>query len=89
MAFSYAISIFGFLKSLGFVSPVLGRNARKFWGKSFPGPFPKDVRFEAVEARSSVRERLRSEGRDARLGGRDRFTSVGDAVDAFQKQTKI
>jgi len=44
------------------------------------------TRFQAVEARSSVRERLRGEGLDARLGGIDRFTSVADAVDAFQKQ---
>jgi sulfate permease, SulP family len=41
-------------------------------------------RFQAVEARSSVRERLRSEGVDARLGGIDRFTSVADALEAFQ-----
>jgi hypothetical protein len=46
-----------------------------------------NVRFHAVEARASVRERLRGEGLDARLGGIDRFTSVADAVDAFQKQT--
>jgi hypothetical protein len=39
-----------------------------------------------VEARSSVRERLRSEGVEARLGGIDRFTTVADAVEAFQKQ---
>ncbi len=41
-------------------------------------------RFHAVEARASVRERLRSEGVDARLGGIDRFTSVADALEAFQ-----
>jgi MFS superfamily sulfate permease-like transporter len=46
-------------------------------------------RVQAVEARSSVRERLRGEGVDARLGGIDRFTSVADALDAFQKKTKI
>ncbi|MDD5141295.1 MAG: SulP family inorganic anion transporter [Verrucomicrobiales bacterium] len=44
------------------------------------------IRFQAVEARSSVRERLRSEGVDARLGGIDRITSLADAVEAFQKQ---
>jgi sulfate permease, SulP family len=38
-----------------------------------------------VEARSAVRERLRREGLDARLGGIDRFTSVADVVDSFQK----
>jgi MFS superfamily sulfate permease-like transporter len=39
----------------------------------------------AVEARSSVRERFRNEGLDARLGGINRFTSVADAVDDAQK----
>src|SRR6201998_2641139 len=43
-------------------------------------------RFQAVEARSSVRERLRNEGVDARLGGIDRFTSVAGALEAFQPQ---
>ena len=42
---------------------------------------------QAVEARSSVRDRLRSEGVDARLGGINRFTTVADAVEAFQKET--
>lgn len=41
------------------------------------------VRVQVVEARSFVRERLRSEELDARLGGIDRFTSVADVVDSF------
>jgi MFS superfamily sulfate permease-like transporter len=44
------------------------------------------IRVQAVEARSSVRERLRSEGVEARLGGIDRFTTVADAVEAFQSR---
>ena len=40
------------------------------------------IRLQAVEARSSVRERLRREGVDEKLGGIDRFTSVADAVEA-------
>jgi MFS superfamily sulfate permease-like transporter len=40
------------------------------------------TRLQVVEARSSVRDRLRAEGVDARLGGINRFTSVADAVDA-------
>ena len=44
------------------------------------------IRVQAVEARSSVRERLRNEGVDAKLGGINRFTSVADAVEAFQKR---
>jgi len=45
------------------------------------------IKVQVVETRSGVRERLRGEGLDARLGGIDRFTSVADAVDDFQKQT--
>ncbi|MCX6924901.1 MAG: SulP family inorganic anion transporter, partial [Verrucomicrobia bacterium] len=44
------------------------------------------IRLQAVEARSSVRERLRGLGVDATLGGLDRLTTIADAVDAFQKQ---
>jgi SulP family sulfate permease len=45
----------------------------------------KGIRFQAVEARSSVRDRLRSEGVDSKMGGINRFRSVADAVEAFQK----
>lgn len=44
------------------------------------------IRVQAVEARSTVRERFRREGLDARLGGMDRFTSVADVVDSIQKE---
>jgi MFS superfamily sulfate permease-like transporter len=43
------------------------------------------VRVQAVEARSSVRDRLRNEGVEMKLGGINRFASVADAVDSFQK----
>src|SRR5213076_2834621 len=43
------------------------------------------IRFQAVEPRSSVRDRLRNEGVDDRLGGINRFTSVADAVEDFQR----
>ena len=39
------------------------------------------IRVQAVEARSSVRDRIRSEGVDARLGGIDRLATVADAVE--------
>src|SRR5213596_1477911 len=45
----------------------------------------KRIRFQAVEARSSVRDRLRNEGVDAKLGDINRFRSVADAVEDFQK----
>ncbi len=41
------------------------------------------IRVQAVEARSSVRERLRGLGVDAKLGGINRLTTVADAVDSF------
>lgn len=40
------------------------------------------LRLQVVEARAGVRDRLRAEGVDERLGGVDRFTSVADAADA-------
>jgi MFS superfamily sulfate permease-like transporter len=42
------------------------------------------VKLQVVEARSGVRERLRAEGLDARLGGVNRFTSVADVVESFK-----
>jgi MFS superfamily sulfate permease-like transporter len=46
------------------------------------------IRVQAVEARASVRERLRAEGVDVKLGAIDRFTSVADAVEEFQEPTR-
>ena len=46
----------------------------------------RGIRVHAVEAHSSVRERLRAEGVDAKLGKANRFTSVADVVDDFQKK---
>jgi high affinity sulfate transporter 1 len=43
------------------------------------------IQVQVVEARSSVRERLRGEGLGEKLGGVDRFTSVADVVDRFQR----
>src|SRR6266404_3686322 len=45
------------------------------------------IRVQAVEVRASVRNRLRSEGLDARLGEVTRGVSVADAVAAFSKET--
>ncbi len=41
------------------------------------------IQFHAVEPRSSVRERLRHEHVDSKLGGIDRFTTVVDVIDHF------
>ena len=45
------------------------------------------IRLQAVEARASVRDRLRNEGVEEKLGGINRFTSLADAVEAFQSAT--
>jgi hypothetical protein len=37
-----------------------------------------------VEARSSVRDRLRNEALAAKLGGINRFTTIADVVESFQ-----
>jgi high affinity sulfate transporter 1 len=47
------------------------------------------IRFQAVEARSSVRDRLRQEGVDEKLGGINRFMTVADAVETWQKKGEI
>jgi sulfate permease, SulP family len=46
----------------------------------------KGIRFQAVEPRSSVRDRLRNEGVDGKLGRVNRFTTVADVIDHFQKE---
>ena len=44
------------------------------------------IRFQAVEPRSSVRDKLRSEEVDGKLGGVNRFTAVADVVEHFQRE---
>jgi high affinity sulfate transporter 1 len=46
----------------------------------------RGIRFQAVEAHSSLRERIRAAGVDTQLGTLNRLTSVADVVDDFQKQ---
>jgi MFS superfamily sulfate permease-like transporter len=42
------------------------------------------IQMQVVEARSSVRDRLRAEGFDEKFGGVDRFRNVAQAVEAFR-----
>ena len=44
---------------------------------------------QTVEARSSVRDRLRNEGVEEKLGGINRFTSVADAVDGLNAKRRV
>jgi hypothetical protein len=48
----------------------------------------KGIRFQAVEARSSVRDRLRSEGIEGKFGSVNRFTTVADAIDNLQGERR-
>jgi MFS superfamily sulfate permease-like transporter len=66
-------------------SPIVDMHSTQMLGSLADELTATGIRVQAVEARSSVRERLRDEGVDARLGGIDRVTSLADAVEAFQK----
>ena len=46
----------------------------------------KGIKFQAVEPRSSVRDRLRLEEVDGKLGGVNRFTMVADVIEHFQAE---
>jgi high affinity sulfate transporter 1 len=46
------------------------------------------IHFHAVEERSSVRDRLRREGVDEKLGGVNRFSSVADVIDHFLDESE-
>jgi SulP family sulfate permease len=47
------------------------------------------IQFQTVEARSSVRDRFRHEGVDSKLGGVNRFTTVADVIDHFQRERNV
>jgi high affinity sulfate transporter 1 len=49
----------------------------------------KGIHFHAVEERSSVRDRLRREGVDEKLGGVNRFSSVADVIDHFLGESEL
>jgi MFS superfamily sulfate permease-like transporter len=44
------------------------------------------IRLQVVEAHASVRDRLRAEGLDEKLGGIDRFTTVAQVVENFKRR---
>jgi len=47
------------------------------------------IGMQVVEARASVRDRLRNEGLDERLGGIDRFRTVTQAVEEFEQRRTL
>ena len=44
----------------------------------------REIRLQVVEARSSVRDRLRAEGLDEKIGGINRFRSVAQVIEEFE-----
>lgn len=46
----------------------------------------RGISMAVVEARSSVRDRLRAEGLDEKLGGINRFRSVAEVIEDFEKR---
>lgn len=48
----------------------------------------RGIAFRLVEARSTVRDMLRSEGVEEKVGRIDRFTMLADAIDAFQNEAQ-
>ena len=67
-------------------TPLLDMHSAQMLGSLADELTAVGVRVHAVEARSSVRERLRGEKVDDKLGGIDRFATVADAVDAPQSR---
>ncbi len=49
----------------------------------------RGVAFRLVEARSSVRDILRMEGIEDKIGPIDRFTMLADAIDDFQNTNVV
>ena len=47
------------------------------------------IKLQIVETRSSVRDRLRAAGLDEKVGGINRFRTVAQAVEEFQKDNRI
>jgi MFS superfamily sulfate permease-like transporter len=48
----------------------------------------RGIRLSITEAHALVRDLLRAEGLDEKIGPINRFTSVADVVEDFQQQTK-
>jgi high affinity sulfate transporter 1 len=46
----------------------------------------REIRFQAVEPRASVRDRFRSQGVDQELGGVNRFSTVADVIEDFARE---
>jgi hypothetical protein len=46
----------------------------------------RGIAFRIVEARSTVRDMLRTEGVEEKVGRIDRFTMLADAIDDFQNE---
>ena len=66
-------------------APHVDMQGAEALGKLAQEIIAQGIQFHAVEARSSVRDRLRNEGVDDRLGGITRRSSVSDAIEEFSR----
>jgi len=67
-------------------SPYVDLHGAKVLGALADEVSSTGTRFQVVEARSSVRDRLRGEGLDEKFGGIDRFRTVTQVIEAFETQ---
>jgi SulP family sulfate permease len=67
-------------------SPNVDLHAAQVLGQLSTELAAAGIRTQVVEARASVRDTLRAEGLEDKLGNINRFNSIADVVDDFQKQ---
>ena len=67
-------------------SPYVDLHGAKVLGALADEVSSTGIRFQVVEARASVRDRLRGEGLDEKFGGIDRFRTVAHVIEAFETQ---
>jgi MFS superfamily sulfate permease-like transporter len=70
-------------------SPYLDLHGAKAIGALVDELANTGVRFQVVEAHAVVRDRLRAEGLDEKLGGIDRFRSVAQVIEDFERKPVV
>jgi SulP family sulfate permease len=68
-------------------SPTVDVAGAEMFGTLHKELTKRGIAFRLVEARSSVRDMLRIEGVEEKVGRIDRFTMLADAIDHFQKES--
>jgi MFS superfamily sulfate permease-like transporter len=65
-------------------SPRVDLHAAQALGELADELAASGIRLQVVEARASVRDRLRAEGLEEKLGGINRFRTVSEVIEAFE-----